>query len=613
MRLLLVLSILLMIVVPVESAPNSSPIIIGSIDAGGFSNETFTWDYSSYVVDPDGDRIYASCNDKNITWDGLTAIIHYTKPGDYFVNITFTDSHGASVTRKARIRIVEAEGWKYTKVLWTEPILKDGEPETDFKETEEAVYNLNADAITYIMSYFGYENLENFLNETKLEVWCVLDPVGNEPFGNDFEAWAEYFANISLKYPNLKAFTIDDLHPYQPPFFTPGYIKRIMQAKNRINPNLRFIPTLYFDSGDELKFFRNRYKEVFTDGTFMWYWASYWGTPDLKELENYVKEAKELVNVPVIVGIYPIARNKFYNTTFLKEMLETAMQLDGIALFMLPLWAYDVNHLYNRTIFKQLQNDDKDFDYKLGLPPGTWWTMKGWYQAIYTTLDGCRGNVTISFKMRDTQPDVEENRSYYFKQLLVNNNVIMEGDVAEDGVETAEIRESIPCADNLNISIRLFGKKEALGCGIDVYVGDIKIFVDGNEVGCKWKFKSGIEDIEKYVDVYEAVKEVLSGNHSVENSVKILKPKNGIYIMDRYLLPSKYTIILGKITIEAKLFGNMNKVEFYIDDELKATDYESPYSLQWDEAAFGQHEIKIIAYGGETKAEDREKIWIFNV
>ncbi len=76
------------------------------------------------------------------------------------------------------------------------------------------------------------------------------------------------------------------------------------------------------------------------------------------------------------------------------------------------------------------------------------------------------------------------------------------------------------------------------------------------------------------------------------------------------------TIIVGKITIEADAMDNqsgMNKVEFYVDDVLKNTDNYPPYQWLWNEFAFGNHELKVIAYdnGGNT-AKDKIEVKIFN-
>ncbi|HEC87030.1 MAG TPA: hypothetical protein ENI49_04090 [Thermoplasmatales archaeon] len=76
------------------------------------------------------------------------------------------------------------------------------------------------------------------------------------------------------------------------------------------------------------------------------------------------------------------------------------------------------------------------------------------------------------------------------------------------------------------------------------------------------------------------------------------------------------TIILGKVTIEVDVHdeSGIERVEFYIDDVLKSTDYEESYSWLWNEFAIGWHVIKVIAYDNSgNKAEDRIKVMAFNL
>ncbi|MCD6147607.1 MAG: hypothetical protein J7J34_06385, partial [Thermoplasmata archaeon] len=107
-------------------------------------------------------------------------------------------------------------------------------------------------------------------------------------------------------------------------------------------------------------------------------------------------------------------------------------------------------------------------------------------------------------------------------------------------------------------------------------------------------------------------------NHIALPSVSIVKPRGHLYIGDREImpLPSNTTIIWGAITIEANAESGtgIEKVEFYVDDELKATLTAEPYSWTWDETAFFTHTIKVIAYdnAGNT-ATDEQAVWIFNL
>ncbi|MGC9309062.1 MAG: Ig-like domain-containing protein, partial [Thermoplasmatota archaeon] len=106
--------------------------------------------------------------------------------------------------------------------------------------------------------------------------------------------------------------------------------------------------------------------------------------------------------------------------------------------------------------------------------------------------------------------------------------------------------------------------------------------------------------------------------------VHIVKPADGkIYLRDEDIRDYELTIILGAIHIEANATdehaGNVGqskieKIEMYIDDELKAAPAEEPYNWLWDEYVIGWHTIKVVAYddSGNT-ASDEQRIWIFNI
>jgi len=84
-------------------------------------------------------------------------------------------------------------------------------------------------------------------------------------------------------------------------------------------------------------------------------------------------------------------------------------------------------------------------------------------------------------------------------------------------------------------------------------------------------------------------------------TVDITRPKKGyLYINDeeKRALPFEKTIVIGKITINAVASDpdGISKVEFWVNNELKFTDTEAPYTYTLDERKFGRCEITVIAY-----------------
>ena len=263
-------------------AANEPPQIKGSLNAGGFVNEPFTWNYSFYVSDPDGDEITATSDDPHITWDGLVATFNYSDVGDYPVKLTFVDSHGANVSGTGIIKIVERRENEFIRAAHGGE-LKDSNGHIDVNKTIEALKKVYANAIVLEPAYDKqWEDILNFLpaaNENNIKVFLILpdarrgvcspgetapDPDASpwycdfpKPYGKNYVNWIEELANLSLEYPVFEGVFIDDfehgipIRKYSSGYagFTIEYIKEVMQAKNRINPNFKFLPGIYLSRG----------------------------------------------------------------------------------------------------------------------------------------------------------------------------------------------------------------------------------------------------------------------------------------------------------------------------------------------------------------------------
>lgn len=102
-------------------------------------------------------------------------------------------------------------------------------------------------------------------------------------------------------------------------------------------------------------------------------------------------------------------------------------------------------------------------------------------------------------------------------------------------------------------------------------------------------------------------------------SIKILKPqKYRLYIMNKSFAKLKrLTVIVGPILIQVNCSdsdGNIEKVEFFIDDDLEHQDVFPPYSWLFNKRLFGFHEIKIKAYDDlGASSEDKIQVFIINL
>ena len=134
-----------------------------------------------------------------------------------------------------------------------------------------------------------------------------------------------------------------------------------------------------------------------------------------------------------------------------------------------------------------------------------------------------------------------------------------------------------------------------------------------------WDMDFDIFESDRYSGVIgNGIDYVALGEEYASFGVKIVNPKiKHLYIAGnelRYLSNLKRTIIIGKIGVTADVNGNdteIEKVEFYIDGNLKFTDYEVPFEWVWKRSFF-LHTIDIIAYenSGDSCSDELE-VWKF--
>ncbi len=109
--------------------------------------------------------------------------------------------------------------------------------------------------------------------------------------------------------------------------------------------------------------------------------------------------------------------------------------------------------------------------------------------------------------------------------------------------------------------------------------------------------------------------EVLWMNVTLEEEriqVDIAKPLRAFYVNNNRIMPFNKVRIIGKIDIEAYVYddwfgqGEVERVEFYIDGNLKVTIFSEPYLWTWNERKIGKHTIKVIAYDFQGKSVSKE-------
>ena len=105
------------------------------------------------------------------------------------------------------------------------------------------------------------------------------------------------------------------------------------------------------------------------------------------------------------------------------------------------------------------------------------------------------------------------------------------------------------------------------------------------------------------------------GEDMVPPFVKIVRPVNAIYILNKAIIPFKTPIVVQVLTIEVNASDNesgINRVEFYVDGILKGNDTSKQFTCDWKDFRCGKRMIKVVAYdnaGNSASAELQVVRW----
>ncbi|UCF11716.1 MAG: DUF362 domain-containing protein [Thermoplasmatales archaeon] len=109
---------------------------------------------------------------------------------------------------------------------------------------------------------------------------------------------------------------------------------------------------------------------------------------------------------------------------------------------------------------------------------------------------------------------------------------------------------------------------------------------------------------------------VAYGEENAQPAVIITQPReNYLYLSGKEIIPLPITVIIGKIFVESRINGiteDVEKVEFYIDNEYQYTAFEGPYTWLWDKPNFFRHTLKVIAYYNDgDQLSENVIVWKF--
>lgn len=97
-----------------------------------------------------------------------------------------------------------------------------------------------------------------------------------------------------------------------------------------------------------------------------------------------------------------------------------------------------------------------------------------------------------------------------------------------------------------------------------------------------------------------------------DTKITIINPEeNYLYFNQNKIIKLRRTIVIGDIDIQAEITGftgEIDKVEFYVDNEIVQTFYEEPYIWTWKDRSIFVRTLKTIAYYEDKTTSDQIKV-----
>jgi PKD repeat protein len=107
----------------------------------------------------------------------------------------------------------------------------------------------------------------------------------------------------------------------------------------------------------------------------------------------------------------------------------------------------------------------------------------------------------------------------------------------------------------------------------------------------------------------------ITEDDTIPPEITITKPVDKLYLFNNEVINLWVPIIIGEIDINVQVTdaeSGVDRLLFYIDEDLKTTLYAAPYTWTWDTWAFFKHTIKVVAFDNAGNSNEVElSVWKF--
>jgi hypothetical protein len=273
------------------------------------------------------------------------------------------------------------------------------------------------------------------------------------PYLTDYIAWARAIAELSLEYPNLIGWAIDDFN-HNLNFYTPEYMAQMKTTAKSINPKLTFMPQIYSTALTE-DFLQTRGEYI--DGIIIAYRDDpYRNTQIWSTEQEQIDAAYNILkryNLPLFWMVYTSQLTRTPanpSADYVKKVVQIALdnmrqgKLAGVITYVL------------QKEFVPEPSDHKASSgrgyFSLFVPAGAPTNPGDFSSATQVIRPDGSGKYKLRFRTMDEGPNVA---GYHFKQVLIDETIVWEQDVAKN---TTDLQwEEV----NLDLTPYLQGKKTA--------------------------------------------------------------------------------------------------------------------------------------------------------
>jgi hypothetical protein len=316
----------------------------------------------------------------------------------------------------------------------------DGIQHVDTKAMIKALKKLHVSTYYYLVWYqpTDWDDLRNeFISAARkagINVVVYLVPPSESstdrssyPYTTDYVAWAKAIAELSLQYPNLTGWAIDDFNYNLKYTYTPEYMAKMQETAKSINAKLSFMPLMYTTSLTE-DFLTTRGKYI--DGVIVAYRDDPYRNTQVWSSEQAQIDASynllKKYNLPLVWMLY----TSFMTRTPANPSAEYVWNTVHIALDNMRQGK--IAGVISYELEKQFvpePDDKKAFSgngyLSLFVPAGVRTKPGDNVSATQTIRPNGSGSYSLSFRTMQEGPDLA---GYHFKQVLIDDVVVWKQD-----------------------------------------------------------------------------------------------------------------------------------------------------------------------------------------